>query len=201
MFINTCNQSLILASASPRRKALLEQLGLPFVVVPSEMPEPGYNHPTPADYVRQLAEGKARCVASRFAEQWVIAADTAVILDGSLLDKPLTPEDSRRLMRCLSGRRHEVYTGFCVCCLKQARCITRVVKTDVCFRTLSEAEIRWYATTPEPYDKAGGYGVQGLGAIWIRHIDGSYANVVGLPVCELVEVLLQEQIVGFAEKV
>lgn len=199
MHIIIPNQKLILASASPRRKDLLEQLNVPFSVVPSNMPEPDYDHGPPEDYVKKLAKSKANHVAGGFPDHWVIAADTVVILDGSFLGKPAQPTDARNMLRRLSGRTHQVFTGFCVCCRQPRRQITRAVKTEVSFRTLTEAEIQWYSSTPEPYDKAGGYGIQGMGAVFIRHINGSWSNVVGLPLCELTEVLLDEHIIAFGQ--
>ncbi len=190
--------SVILASRSPRRKALLEQAGLSFGVVPSEIDEDGVPVTPPAEYVRFLAEEKARDVARRYPDAWVIGADTVVVIDNTLLGKPASPAEAMDMLGRLSGRDHIVYTGFCVFRGKDDRALTASVKTRVWFKPLSEPEIRWYISTGEPFDKAGGYAIQGRGTILVKRIEGSYTNVVGLPVCELMDVLTGEGVIGLS---
>lgn len=182
---------LILASTSPRRRELLGQLGLPFEVVASRFDEsllsPLGLHP--ADYVTQLALGKAAEVAARLAapEAVVVGADTTVVLDGDVLNKPADPDDAARMLRRLSGRTHEVYTGLCL--IHGEHIQTAHAVTAVTFAPLSDDTIAAYVATGEPLDKAGAYGIQGQGLGFIPRIDGDYYNVVGLPL-ELLRGLL-----------
>jgi septum formation protein len=187
---------LILASQSPRRKYLLEQAGLTFRVIPSRVDESDRPLATPADYVRRLAMAKARDVAGSHPDSWVLGADTIVAVDERLLGKPASPRDAREMLERLSGKTHQVYTGFCLVQQRGSRCIADTVQTDVVFKTLSATEIDWYIHTGEPFDKAGAYASQGLGTFLVRRINGSYTNVVGLPVCEVVEILLRERVMG-----
>ena len=182
--------ALVLASASPRRKELLEMLGVRgFAVVPApdgeETPPAGLS---PAETVKHIALGKARAVAAlRSPDDTVIAADTLVYLGDEPLGKPAGEEEARRMLRMLSGRGHTVYTGLAVISGGEVR--TRAVATDVYFRELSEGEIERYVATGEPLDKAGAYGAQGRAAVFIRSISGDFFNVVGLPLCALSEIL------------
>jgi septum formation protein len=187
---------LILASQSPRRKYLLEQAGLAFRVIPSDFDESRVPLSPPADYVQRLAEFKARDVAERCTASWVLGADTIVAVDERLLGKPDSSQDAREMLRRLSGKTHQVYTGFCLVNQAATRCLKDTVQTDVTFKTLSDSEIEWYVRTGEPFDKAGAYAIQGLGTFLVRRINGSYTNVVGLPVCEIVEILLREGVMG-----
>lgn len=188
---------IILASKSPRRKYLLEKAGLSIAVIPSRFDESSVAMSAPDAYVKTLAEAKAGEIAEQFAERWVIGADTIVTVDGHVLGKPSSPDSARRMLRQLSGRIHQVYTGYCICCRRQLRSYSDVVKTDVQFKELSEAEIYWYVRTGEPFDKAGAYAIQGIGTFLVKRIEGSYTNVVGLPVCEVIEFLIREKVVGF----
>jgi septum formation protein len=195
---NTNHESaLILASRSPRRKYLLEQAGLSFSVVPSEFDESLVSLRGPENYVRKLAEKKAGEVSSRYPNSWVLGADTVVVIDHAILGKPKSVQDAKEMLARLSGRTHQVFTGFCIRNLSIERCFSHVVKTDVRFKKLDAAEIEWYIHTPEPFDKAGAYAIQGIGTFLVRSISGSYTNVVGLPVCEVVEFLIKEGVVGF----
>lgn len=187
---------LILASQSPRRKYLLEQAGLSFSVIPSTVDEDSIALSEPVNYVRHLAEIKARDVARNHPDNWVLGADTIVLIDGVILGKPQNPEDAKAMLKTLSGRTHMVYTGFCLICKTRDRLISKAVRTDVAFKELSDQEINWYINTPEPFDKAGSYAIQGLGTFLVRGIQGSYTNVVGLPVCEVIETLLEEGVIG-----
>lgn len=175
--------SLILASASPRRKALLSMFGIDFSSDPSdgpEIPPPGADA---AQTVRMLSEAKARRAAARHPGDIVIGADTVVELDGVILGKPEDEEDAFRMLRALSGREHRVYTG--VTLVRDGECFSETEMTRVFFRELSDAEIRGYIATGEPMDKAGAYGYQGIASLFVERIDGDYFNVVGLPLCRL----------------
>lgn len=188
---------IILASKSPRRKYLLEKAGLSIAVIPSRFDESSVAMRAPDAYVKTLAEAKAGEIAERHPDGWVIGADTIVTVDGQMLGKPASPSNARRMLQQLSGRVHQVYTGYCICCRQRVRSHSDVVKTDVQFKALSEAEIDWYIQTGEPFDKAGAYAIQGIGTFLVRRIEGSYTNVVGLPVCEVIEYLIKEKVVGF----
>ncbi|MEE4608722.1 MAG: Maf family protein [Desulfobacteraceae bacterium] len=188
---------LILASASPRRKYLLEQAGLRFSVIPSTVDESAADTQAPEDYVRLLAEAKADDIARRHPEAWVIGADTVVVIDGRILGKPAGTEEARFMLQQLSGQRHRVHTGFAIVCRDRSRRISAMATTEVEFKTLSAAEIEWYLQTGEPFDKAGAYAIQGIGTFLVRRIDGSYTNVVGLPVCEVIEALIAEGVLRY----
>lgn len=192
---NSKNHSLILASKSPRRKELLEQAGLTVSVVPSCVDEDGIKITAPENLVKTLAEAKAREVAGAYPESWVIGADTIVLIDGEILGKPDSTETARRMIQQLNGQTHEVFTGYAIFCEAMKTCISGVEKTEVHFKNLSQQEIEWYIQTDEPYDKAGAYAIQGLGSFLVKRICGSYTNVVGLPVCEVLEHLLKRGII------
>jgi septum formation protein len=180
---------LILASASRRRKELLEKLGLPFVCIPSRVVETVEEAEGPREHVLRLCELKAREVGESYRDRWIIGADTIVMIDGLILGKPRNRKEARWMLGSLQGRTHEVHTGICVLRLADERMSKRAVRTRVRFRPLSEDEIDWYIRTGEPFDKAGGYAIQGYGSVLVRSIHGSYTNVVGLPLTELVEML------------
>ncbi len=180
---------LILASASPRRKALLEQIGLsPSLIDPADTDETPRRNETPIAYARRVAEEKAKTVAPRHPGAFILAADTIVACGQRMLHKPANEREAIERMRLLSGRRHRVYTGVCVLA-PDGRCKTRVVQTVVAFKALSDAEIADYIASGEGADKAGGYGAQGRAARYIRFISGSFSNVVGLPLFETTQLL------------
>ena len=187
----------ILASKSPRRQYLLKQAGLDFLVVPSRLDENKMAKNAPEEYVKKLAEAKAEDVAPKYPKSWVSGADTIVVIGDAILGKPRSKDDARNMLLRLSGQTHQVYTGFAVCCKAEKRLFSQVVKTDVLFKELSDEEIQWYIHTPEPFDKAGAYAIQGMGTFLVRSIHGSYTNVVGLPVCEVIEFLIKEGLLGF----
>jgi len=189
------NHPLILASASPRRRYLLEQAGLTFRVIPSTIDESSVPVDPPEDYVRMLAEAKAMEIARRYPESWVIGADTIVLIGDAVLGKPDTEAQARQMLKALSGKTHRVLTGYCICCKAEERAFSETVETKVLFKALTETEIDWYLSTDEPFDKAGAYAVQGLGSFLVKRIEGSYTNVVGLPICEVMEFLLREGVV------
>ncbi len=183
------NSRLILASKSPRRSELLRQVGLEFEVVPSGVEEEFAKGESPREHVIRLAQAKANDVASRYPEDWVIAADTIVHIGGSILGKPGNREEALEMLRCLSGQEHWVTTGFFVCHLRKGRADKEAVQTAVRMKNLTASEMEWYVQTGEPFDKAGGYAIQGAGSFMIESIQGSYTNVVGLPLCELIRML------------
>jgi septum formation protein len=187
--------NLILASKSPRRRYLLEQAGLEFSVIPSGFDESSIAPSSLDSYVTRLAEAKAGDIAEKHPGSWIIGADTIVFIDNAILGKPESRAEARTMLRSLSAKTHQVYTGYCICCRSAGRHFTGVVKTDVCFKELTEKEIEWYINSGEPFDKAGAYAIQGLGTFLVRSINGSYTNVVGLPVCEVVELLIKEGVV------
>ena len=189
---------LILASQSPRRKNLLKQAGLQFEVIPSRVDESAVPMTSPESYVKILAEQKAQDIARQYEDRYVIGADTIVLLDESILGKPGSREEARQMLSLLSGKIHQVLTGFAVCCTARSYRYTHAVKTDVRFKDLSPEEIEWYIHTPEPFDKAGAYAIQGFGTFLVKSINGSYTNVVGLPVCEVMELLLKEGVIDLS---
>ncbi len=180
---------IILASASPRRAALLEGAGLRVTVVPSIVAEDLLPGEAPAGAALRLARAKAREVSQRAEERFIVAADTIVVVDGEVLGKPRDAADAERMLRRLSGRVHEVMTGFEVLDRDTGRGIGDVVVTRVEFKPLHPDEIQAYVATGCPLDKAGAYGIQGRAASMVRRIDGSYTNVVGLPLAEVVDAL------------
>lgn len=179
---------LFLASASPRRAALLQQAGIPFRLFPVDIDESWLPGETLRDYVSRLAAAKARTAAEQLpAGSVVLAADTAGSCEDHRLVKPLGEDDAVRMLLQMSGRPHTVSTAISVC--QGQRLETRVVDSTVYFRRLSEAECRRYWATDEPCDKAGSYAIQGYGAVFVERIEGSYSGVVGLPLCETAALL------------
>ncbi len=171
---------LVLASASPRRRRILEHLGYDFLVRPAEVDETQRDGEDALAYVERLALAKA--TADARAGELVLGADTIVAVDGRLLGKPSDRDDAIWMLRRLSGREHEVSTGVAVHDVDSDRTETATVTTVVAFAQLSDREIEWYVDSGEPMDKAGGYAIQGLGRLFVVRIDGDYTNVVGLPV-------------------
>ena len=184
--------AVALASASPRRRELLTQIGYRFEVLKLDVPEQRDAGEKPQDYVCRLARDKAMAgVAAAPTALPVLGADTIVVADGQILGKPADFAEFNRTMQLLSGRCHQVMTA--VALLDNQRCLTQLVQTEVCFRQLSQSDIEWYWHSGEPQDKAGGYGIQGLAAKFVRRINGSYTGVVGLPLCETEQLLQQWQ--------
>jgi septum formation protein len=180
---------LILASASPRRRELLDQLGVSYTCDPAHIDESQRNGEGPSDYVQRMAQEKARGVAARYPAPAyaVLAADTTVVLDDAVLGKPRDRVDALDFLARLSGRRHVVLTA--VCLLSATGMHAELVATEVEFIALSLEICDAYLATSEPWDKAGAYGIQGLGGAFVRSIQGSYSNVVGLPLCETWQLL------------
>jgi septum formation protein len=185
---------LILASKSPRRRKLLEQAGLTFSVIPSDFDEDTVALSNPDSDVVRLAESKALDISQKHPDAWVIGADTIVLVGRKILGKPAGAKEAFEMLQRLSGKTHRVLTGYCICCKKKNRIFSEAVKTDVRFKKLTDAEINWYIQTGEPFDKAGGYAIQGIGSFLVRGINGSYTNVVGLPVCEVMAFLIKENV-------
>ena len=177
---------LTLASRSPRRRELLEQIGIALEVVPADTDESVHAGEGARGYVLRVAREKARAVAGAL----VLGADTAVVLEGVVLGKPADAADAARMLRTLSGTRHEVLTGVCV---RRGGPdpleLEAVVRTEVEFAPLGEVEIAWYVSTGEPLDKAGAYAIQGAGGAFVREVRGSVSNVVGLPLAETADLL------------
>jgi septum formation protein len=171
---------LVLASASPRRRALLEAAGVAVDVDPVDVDEARLDGESPAQYVERLAREKAAAGARRHPDALVLGADTTVTLDGAVLGKPVDAAEAAGMLRRLSGRTHEVLTGIAIAW--RGAIASHVERTAVAMAPLSEADIAWYVASGEPLDKAGAYAIQGLASRFIPRIDGSYANVVGLPV-------------------
>jgi septum formation protein len=173
-------QPLILASGSPRRRHWLEAMRIPFELQAPEVDETPLLDEDPCELVLRLAELKAEVIAHRNKGRWVMAADTTVAVDHHTLNKPVDVEDAVRMLSLIQGRAHQVHTGFC---LQQDDTIHSFVDTaQVYFRPLTEAQIRWYVGTREPMDKAGAYAIQGIGALFIESVEGSFSTVMGLPV-------------------
>ncbi|WP_270179452.1 Maf family protein [Alkalihalobacillus sp. CinArs1] len=171
---------LVLASGSPRRKELLEQMNLTFDIIVSRFEEHISLSVTPAELVEQLAYGKASEVFNRTQDAVVLGSDTVVTLDGDVLVKPDNREHARQMLTALSGRTHTVYSGVSI--LSEGQQSSFSVATDVTFWELTDSEISQYLDTDEPYDKAGAYGIQGFGAAFVKCIQGDYYSVVGLPI-------------------
>jgi|SRR5271167_674620 len=172
--------TLILASASPRRFELLRNAGIEFAVEAADVPEQPLPNEQPLQYAQRLARDKARVVFARNPDSVVLGADTIVVADEHLLEKPRDAEDAARMLRLLSGRSHQVITG--VCLMAPGFEQTEAETTEVQFSPLSDAEIAGYVATGEPMGKAGAYAIQGVASRWVERIDGCYFNVVGLPV-------------------
>lgn len=179
---------LVLASASPRRREILENAGFRFDIRVSGIPEQPRADEAPVDYVRRLSRAKAEGVEMA-PDEVVLGADTVVVLDDHILEKPADAADAGRMLRLLSGREHSVFTGICL--RMSDRVVQRYSETRVKFVPLSEGEIHDYIASGEPMDKAGAYGIQGRASKFIESIDGCYFNVVGLPIA-LVYRMLKE---------
>jgi septum formation protein len=180
---------LILASASPRRKELLEQLGVSYTCDPADIDESHRVGEQPADYVQRMAQEKTQAVAARYPASGfaVLAADTTVVIDDTVLGKPRDRVDALGILARLSGRKHSVLTAVCLWGAAGMNC--ELVETEVEFVSLSRSVCESYLATGEPWDKAGAYGIQGVGGAFVRSIRGSYSNVVGLPLCETWQLL------------
>ncbi len=189
--------ALILASKSPRRHQLMRQLALNFTVRVTDADETMNKSLPPQDEVARVSAVKAAAVSCD-PEDVVVAADTIVVVDGKILGKPADAEEAVEMLRLLSGRAHRVMTGLTV--RQGDRAVTHTEITEVCFRPLSDAEIRVYVGTGEPLDKAGAYGVQGMAGSFVECIRGDYFNVMGLPICALTRILRRFGVEVLGEK-
>jgi len=189
--------SLILASASPRRQELLRAVGLKFKIIPAHVNENYLAGESPRQHVKRLSSDKAMVIARKYPEAWVLGADTIVVIDGLLLGKPKNKTQAKKMLQKLSGREHKVFTGFSIAHAVSEVYQTKVIQSVVRFKTISAKEMNWYVACDEPYDKAGGYAVQGKGACFIQSIRGSYTNVIGLPLCEVLEELKKLKAINF----
>ena len=171
---------IVLASASTRRKELLEKIGLHFTVDPSDYPEDAYVELKPHERAKRVSLEKARAVAARHSNALIIAADTFIVSEGQVMGKPHSPNEAKRMLKALSGRSHVAITGFTILDTTNGKTLSRVVETRIYMRKLSEREIDRYVSSSEPLDKAGAYAIQGLGSVLINRIEGDYYNVMGL---------------------
>lgn len=187
--------TLILASQSPRRRELLEQLGVTFHCCPADIDETPFQQENPNDYVLRLAIEKAQAVANTNPDTWVLGSDTSVVIDNIILGKPESKAHGVDMLLSLSNRKHEVLTGIAL--VRNDECHSRLVSTQVCFREISRSMAEAYWHTQEPCDKAGAYGIQGKGGMLVRSIEGSYSAVVGLPLAETAELLMDVEIEGW----
>ena len=182
---------LVLASGSPRRRELMTMLGFTdFEVIPSQCEETAPEGLSPGEYAMHIARLKAEDIWSNHRDAVIISADTTVWYEGGVYGKPRDGEDAFNMLRTLSGKTHEVYTGVCV--IRDGRISTAYEKTEVTFRHMSDGEILSYIATGEPMDKAGAYGAQGKGALFVSKINGDFYNVMGLPVCLLGSILKEQ---------
>ncbi len=175
---------LILASGSPRRKLLLEQIGLKFKTWPSNVEEPAFSGTDPSTYASDLALLKAREISDQAPEAIVVGSDTIVVVDNVVLGKPVDAESAHKMLRMLSGRSHEVITAYCFVCKGLSLEEVHYVSTQVHFRELLDTEIERYIATGAPFDKAGSYGIQDYSSIFVDYIEGCFYNVVGLPLSD-----------------
>ncbi|MBB5347806.1 septum formation protein Maf [Desulfoprunum benzoelyticum] len=194
MFVSL--KPLVLASNSPRRRAYFEDLGLHFTVWSADVDEQLRAGEDPEHLVLRLARDKALAVCRLFPASWIVAADTVVCVDGEVLGKPRDAEEAVAMLLALAGREHTVRTGFCVTCAAEGILVRRSVVSSVWFSDFGEDVARAYAATGEPLDKAGAYGIQGKGAFLVQRISGSYSNIVGLPLCEVLRELRRYKVVA-----
>ncbi len=188
---------LILASASPRRIELLKFIGFDFEVMPGEIDETPLAGESPVEYVSRLSRQKVRAASDRHPDAWVLGADTTVVINGEMLGKPRTAPEATTMLKKLSGREHFVHTGFAVARKTDDLILCDIATSTVLFKNIAEDEINWYVQTQEPYDKAGGYALQGAAAFFISEIHGSYTNVIGLPLCEAIDLLKRAGAIEF----
>ena len=191
------SKPFILASASPRREELLSSVGLKFKIIPAHVNEEYLAGENPREHVRRLSLTKAMVIAQKNPVAWVLGADTIVVIDSLILGKPKNIKQAREMLERLSGREHKVFTGFTLARNATKIYKTKVISSAVLFKKISAEEMEWYVSCDEPYDKAGGYAAQGRGASFIKSIRGSYTNVIGLPLCEVLEELQNLKALNF----
>ena len=189
-------EKIILASGSQRRQHFFKELGISFEIATAaihEFPMAGEN---PEQFVCRMSQEKAEAVAALYPDNWIVSGDTVVCLDNRILGKPADHADAVRMLMELAGRKHWVRTGFCLCHKYRQVCVTEVVTSMVLFTDFSKEVAKAYVDTGEPMDKAGAYGIQGKGGILVREIIGSYSNIVGMPMAEVVSALYAHGIVA-----
>lgn len=192
-----CNREpIILASGSPRRKQYLEDLGVSFTVYPVSIDETPFKEEDPDSFIVRMAREKAQAVSGQFGKSWVIAGDTVVCRGRMIFGKPLDDGDAVSMLMSLSGKEHTVRTGVFLCNAEKKVSDYRFVATKVIFADFDESTAKAYVSTGESLDKAGAYGIQGRGAFLVKTIEGSYSNVVGLPLYELTEMLREHRVIN-----
>jgi len=185
--ISLVMKRIILASASPRRKELLEKIGLRFEVEPSDYVEELRQNLNPHELAKAISRGKALAVANKHQNAIIIAADTFIVCRGEIMGKPRTEAEAKQMLQTISGGSHSVITGFTILDTDEDKIVSQTVETIVHVKQLSSEEINTYVRSKEPIDKAGAYEIQGLGSVIVEKIDGDYFNVVGLPLSSLTE--------------
>jgi septum formation protein len=190
------NAELILASQSPRRIDFFSELGLRFTSYPADINETRRENEPPIPFVRRIAYEKAEHVGKRYSSAWIVSADTIVTIDQDVLGKPQSAGEAAEMLMRLSGKKHEVQTGYCLFCENESIGIVNNVATTVQFAPFAEDVAQAYIKTNEPLDKAGAYGIQGLGGILVARINGSYSNVVGLPMAEIITLLQHYRVIS-----
>jgi septum formation protein len=191
------SKSFILASVSPRRQELLRSVGMKFKIIPAHVNEEYLDGESPRQHVLRLSRNKAMAIAQKNPDAWVLGADTIVVIDDLILGKPKNKKQAREMLERLSDREHNVFTGFTLAHVATKVYKTKVIQSAVRFKKISPEEMEWYVSCDEPYDKAGGYAVQGKGSSFIKSIRGSYTNVIGLPLCEVLEELKNLKALNF----
>ncbi len=189
--LNLDGAKIVLASGSPRRKSLFELMGFDFEVITSEVDEKEEEFIYPEVKVLELSYKKAVTVAENVNEGIIVGADTIVVLDDKIIEKPENEKHAKKMLRKLSGRTHLVYTGFTIFKKPDGRCVSEYGKTEVTFRKLADDEIDAYIATKSPMDKAGGYGIQDFGAVFVNKVNGCFYNVMGFPVTKFYSTMRQ----------
>lgn len=191
----TTQKRLILASASPRRKEMLANLGLDFEILVAGIDEVVQHGESPEDFVLRTAIEKASDITAKHPDAWVLGADTIVVCQSEILGKPKDASEAQRMLMRLAGQMHTVLTGFCLKREQENISVSRVIATEVYFSSFTEAIAAAYVATGEPLDKAGAYGIQGRGGVLVEKINGSYSNVVGLPLVETIDEMLRFKVI------
>ncbi len=181
------NEKVVLASKSPRRKQFLQESGIEFEIISDEIDESVLAGEDPKEYVLRIAQQKGEVVGDKLADRWILSADTIVVYDDKILGKPVSKNHALQTLLSLSGKTHKVMTSFCLLHKNNDILKNDVVETDVTFTNFPESVAKAYVESGEPMDKAGAYGIQGNGGLLIKKINGSYSNVVGLPMVELLD--------------
>lgn len=189
-------KKIILASASPRRQTFLKELGLEFTVVPASIDETPFAHEPAVDFVQRMAADKAKSIAGLHPKAFVIGADTIISFQGEILGKPEDSSDALRILQKLQGTSHEVITSLSLCCIREKISTTIVRTTRVTFGNFSKETLTAYIQSGEPLDKAGAYAIQGQGGFLVQEINGSCSNVIGLPMNDLVTILLTYKVIS-----